>query len=232
MNPLESLQSAADRLPYHPRTLQPNDLPIASTTSYGAVELEEALCRSNDRVAFFGNNHGLIFPMMRAAHDMNILSLPLEGPVVNTDYHVDAWPYAPYATQCHDASWQRYGVDEHLWAPQQSYNHQPAHSLAVVPDDAMNYLTDLDLTELSSLRPDILSVDLDAWKLLSPGDDVFWYELETLGKLAQRARVVIVVSSSAWNFNVTIGKPYQSIEQIQSIATTLLRSLLTSPAQR
>ncbi len=195
----KKLREVAQNMPIEPRELLPNEYPKIKVGK-GRCELEtaELIDKKHKRAIMYGDTHGLIFPFLYRAVNAGIIQLPIHT-IVNVDEHADIAPYTN-SFVCHSASWQRYGVDNHLWQRQQSYNWQPERSTAT-PNMAYSpalYIKSVGVHDVDALSPEVLSIDMDFFNNIKPGTDKFNLYIEKLKGLVKRAKCVCVFSSSAW----------------------------------
>lgn len=218
------LSEVAKRQEYKPRKLRRGKTPKVIVRSGGTVEIEETTLTDRGRAIFYGDSHGLIFPMLEQARQAGILSLPV-GSILNADYHADIAVYNS-GTYVHTTSWERYGVDQGLWDSANAYNFRPSSSTGEPYPALHAYTNEVTIDEVANLSPQVLSVDLDFFKRMRRGTDEYTEHLAVLKAIARNARIVMVFSSAEWNFDYEKSRPTQSKEQIEHIVGELNSAFL------
>jgi hypothetical protein len=218
------LSEVAKKQEYKPKRLRKDEMPKVLVRSDDAIEVEEALLIDKGRGIFFGDSHGLIFPMLEQARQSDILDLPADS-ICNADYHADIAEYNSN-TYSHTTSWERYGVDQGFWSRDNAYNFRPSNSTAVPYHSIHAYTNEIDINKAQTLTPQILSIDLDFFKKMKIGTKDYQQYLETLKSMAKKARIVMIFSSAEWNFDFVKFQLYQSKIQIENIVTEIYNAFL------
>lgn len=213
------LKDVAKRINYKPVELEWGKTPTILVTSKGKVEVVEAQVIHEGRGIFFGDSHGLIFPMLFRACSKGLLSLPITS-ILNVDYHADIYSYNNDTTS-HVSSWQRCGVAMQFWRKEHSYNFRPYNSTAGPYPNSEKWTNEITLDEAEELFPNVLSVDLDFFMRMKQGTPEMETYLKFLQTKAQHSKIAMIFSSSMWNAVPQSTKPLQSKEQIEHIVARL-----------
>lgn len=205
------------------RELKPGESPKVDIKHGVYASLENAFLikehtDGNKECLYFGDAHGAIFSHLNHAVKLGILSLPLnQGGILNVDFHSDIAQYGEY-TQVHTASWQRFGVEQGFWSANDSFNWQPEESDAVLThvNDTCNLITPIKTPDVSKLKPQVISVDLDFFNDLDLQDPRFSNYFKILCELIKKSKIVMIFSSSGW-----VAK-HQKPEQIKFIIEEII----------
>ncbi len=216
------LSEVASKVEWCPRNLSLGDMPQFIQSSTGWVELEETKLVKNGRAFYSGDSHGLIFPMLDLSRKEGLIVLPVDGGIVNVDYHVDVAEYTSQ-TSNHSATWERFGVVKGFWSRKNAYNFRPhnsgfSHLVPIIP----NFSNPIDVHKARSIVPEVLSVDLDFFNDLKVGNSDYQEYLDVVKNMAKAASLVMVFSSSAFINDPIKHVPRQPIGQLKQIVEELI----------